>query len=192
MLGGKGLQKANLSVGETIFKKARPYIHDSLSREWNIFLIGKDLKGKNSMRNKIYSSLTNSPGKDIAISFPENLFEEQLLQRTLNLLSLENLLAKSVDAIVLCAESPGSLAELGAFSNHGLLNNKLIVYLDQKYSRDKSFINLGPVKYLKQKTNSKVNYIPFNMPFSRNDSIKLRNNIRTLKKTKSLLITIVF
>lgn len=172
----------NLILGETIFGIARPYINNTLSKEKNIFLIGSDLKDEKSMRSKILNSLKNDQTKDVAVSFPEHLFEDQFLQRSLNLLSLENLLAESVDAIVLCVESPGSLTELGAFSNNSLLNNKLIVYLDQKYEKDNSFINLGPVKFLKNKTLSEINYRPFDKSFEGNDLSKLKKDINKLKK----------
>jgi hypothetical protein len=73
-----------------------------------------------------------------------------------DLLSLENILANSVHAVAIILHSPGTFAELGAFANHPILSQKLIVVIDPKYRNHRSFINLGPIRYLRTKTTSKI------------------------------------
>ena len=65
-------------------------------------------------------------------------------------LTLENLLAENVDCVVMCIESAGSIAELGAFVNYKDLRKKLLVILEREYKNERSFINMGPVKMLKK------------------------------------------
>lgn len=95
------------------------------------------------------------------VHYPEGLFDDLLAgEGHYSLLSLENLLADSVDAVVIFPESPGSLAELGAFANHSRLVGKLICLPERKYRNGKSFINFGPHRLIKSSKTGKV--IPIN------------------------------
>ncbi|MBM3476117.1 MAG: hypothetical protein FJX75_22840 [Armatimonadetes bacterium] len=91
--------------------------------------------------------------------YPEDLFEEILRgPQAEDLLTLENALAVSVHAVVVIAESAGALCELGAFANHPALREKLVVVVHRKYRRRRSFVMLGPVRYLERHTRSSVVY----------------------------------
>lgn len=68
-----------------------------------------------------------------------------------NLLSFESDIAQVVGVILLFAESPGSLAELGAFAALKTIAPSLIAVLDDYYYNKSSFIRHGPVKYLEKK-----------------------------------------
>ena len=46
--------------------------------------------------------------------------------------------------------------ELGAFVQSEKFEQKLIVCMNQKYARDKSFIMMGPVKHLEKKNKEAV------------------------------------
>jgi len=136
-----------------IAKKIRDDIYKpAYSFKTTVFLCGADINQKEKIRYKIAEALKGEFWYDII--YPEDIFDELLYSsKTKDLLSLEGLLADSVDAIVIIPESPGSFAELGAFANDENLRNKLICVVDEKYKKDKNFINQGPLKLIK-KTNS--------------------------------------
>lgn len=114
-----------------------------------VFLCGADINQKDKIRFKVANALNKWFWADII--YPEDIFDELLYSsKTKDLLSLEGLLADSVDAIVLIPESPGSFAELGAFANDEKLRSKLICIVDKQYQKDKSFINQGPLKLVKK------------------------------------------
>ena len=94
--------------------------------------------------------------KSLTIRMPEGLFDDLLEKKAYDLLGLEELLAHSVDAIVIFPESPGSFAELGAFSGNAALRNKTICVIEEKYKNALSFINVGPIKILKNVKKSRV------------------------------------
>lgn len=169
-------------IGTEVLNIATPHITKTMSEELNIFLIGADVKNKKSMRYKLQNSLKSSAN----IYLPEDIFEEEMFQKEQNLLSLENILADSVDAVVMCIESPGSFTELGAFSNHKELSQKLIVCPDIKYKRAKSFINLGPIKYLKQKTKSEILYLDYTKDLTQKDLNTLIRYIKKIKKDNGI------
>lgn len=68
-----------------------------------------------------------------------------------DLLSFESDIAQIVGVILLFAESPGSLAELGAFAALKTIAPSLIAVLDDYYYNRSSFIKHGPVKFLEHK-----------------------------------------
>ncbi|NGY38980.1 hypothetical protein FQU23_015895 [Flavobacterium sp. XN-5] len=147
-----------------------------------VFLCGADITQKDKIRYKIAEALKRRFWADII--YPEDIFDELLYSsKTKDLLSLEGLLADSVDAIVLIPESPGSFAELGAFANDEQLRSKLICLVDKKYKKDKSFINQGPLRLVK-----KAN--PFGLIFIDPDDIdeeidKLISSLRKMKKASA-------
>src|SRR5690606_20371369 len=113
-----------------------------------VFLCGADINQKDKIRHQIAQALNRTFRYDII--YPEDIFDELLFSsKTKDLLSLEALLAESVDAVVIIPESPGSFAELGAFANDEKLRKKLICVVDKKYQKNRSFINQGPLKLVK-------------------------------------------
>ncbi|EEV5215045.1 UDP-3-O-(3-hydroxymyristoyl)glucosamine N-acyltransferase, partial [Salmonella enterica] len=113
-----------------------------------IFLCGKDKSDKKSLRHKFSTFLSQEKG--ITLTYPEDLFEDLLEGQGKNsLLSLETQLANSVDLIVLIPESPGSFAELGAFSMDKALAKKMLVIRMGEYKSGKSFINHGPIRLVR-------------------------------------------
>lgn len=85
------------------------------------------------------------------IFYPEDLFMELLNRnKKSDLLEYETLLANNSDIICIVCESMGSAVELGAFIQNRDLQKKMVVAIDRKYSKNKSFIMMGPVKHLKK------------------------------------------
>ena len=66
-----------------------------------------------------------------------------------DLLEFENYLAHLAAAIVLFVESPGSIAELGAFAASDALRPKLLTVLNTFYNSDQSFIADGPIRKIR-------------------------------------------
>jgi hypothetical protein len=128
-----------------------------------IFLCGADIKDKSKGRSKMAALLKDNQSRiQYELLYPENLFDDLLAgQGQQSLLALENILANSVDAIVLLPESPGSFAELGAFSNNKKLVNKLICITNQRYKNKRSFLNYGPNRLIKASNSGKVSYLDY-------------------------------
>ncbi|EOY2408734.1 retron St85 family effector protein, partial [Yersinia enterocolitica] len=152
-----------------------------------IFLCGKDKSDKDSYRAKIASFLEKEKGYQLA--FPEDLFEDLLEgQGGHSLLSLEKQLAEAVDLIVLIPESPGSFAELGAFSMKAELAQKMLILRLSKFKSGKSFINHGPIRLVKS-TKGQVLDIPndFNAKDPTHTELvlsKIKNMLSTKRKKK--------
>jgi hypothetical protein len=65
-----------------------------------------------------------------------------------NLLSFESDIAQVVGQILLFVESPGSLAELGAFAALKTISPRLLVVVDEFHYNQTSFVKQGPLRYL--------------------------------------------
>lgn len=127
-----------------------------------IFLCGGDVNDDRFGRYKIASVLSRL--KRIELFYPEDLFDDLLAgQGQHSLLSMENILAESVDAIIIIPESPGSFSELGAFANNEKLSQKMICVQDNKYRNKKSFLNYGPIRLLKKINPKSVLRCDFNI-----------------------------
>lgn len=171
--------KLSTKIRNDIFKPVNTY-------KTTIFLCGADISQKDKMRYKIAQALGDwwySFYYDII--YPEDIFEELLYSsQHIDLLSLENLLVESVDAVVLIPESPGSFVELGAFANDEKLRNKLICIIDKKHKKDKNFINRGPLRLVKKTNKHGLIYIdPDNI--TTKEVEKLRTSLGKMKKSSS-------
>lgn len=155
----------------------------SLSRITTVFLCGADRSDNKSGRYKMAKLFEKE--KHYELLYPEDLFDDLLYgPGQHSLLLLENLLADSVDSIVLLPESPGSFAELGAFASNEHLVNKLICVGQEKYSKKKSFINYGPVRLIKKSKTGKV----FN--FTYDDIESEEKNAKIFKRINDAIINI--
>lgn len=159
-------------------------------KNYNIFLVGAGKENPNSIRDIIRKELTEWQYINrMDVYYPEELFEELMKNKPyFDLLSLENILAKSVHAIVIILESPGSIAELGAFSNHNLLQDKLVVIVDKKYKNKKSFINYGLLRFL-GKTKSRIIFHDFSdLNFNVLDNIdELMSSIKKYMRSQKFI-----
>jgi len=138
----------------------------SASSDISIFLCGGAGGTEHELRRKLGASLARLKSKyRYSIFYPEDMFVELVLgHQKQDLLTLENLLARSVSAVTILLHSPGTFTELGAFSNHELLKNKLVVVMDPKYMKSQSFINTGPIRHLLKETSSQVLFLKMDEP----------------------------
>ena len=147
----------NLNVYKMIYNDV---FCKTFSQSFFIFLCGG--ADKQHIRNKIRIQLETN---GLQVLYPEDLFMDMLNRdKKADLLEYENLLASNSDIVCIICESMGSAVELGAFIQNEKLERKLIVCVNQKYARDKSFIMMGPVKHLKKKHKSSILLYKENTP----------------------------
>ncbi len=103
--------------------KIREQVIDPIySIKTKVFLCGANIHDQNTIRFKIDKIFKKYYRYFFEIIYPEDIFDEFLTgPGRENLLKLENILVESVDAVLLIPESPGSIAELGAFTNNDIL-----------------------------------------------------------------------
>lgn len=165
-----------------------------------LFLCGgaSDSKHK-SLRDRVRVLLENEKktmkNKPYKVFYPEDLLIEVLNKtKEADLLSYEQFLANNSHMIVIICESAGSLVELGAFTNNEYTVDKVVAAVDKRRVKDKSFIMLGPIKYLKKM--NKLNVVEYghnDMDFAKRLSKNLRekNRFGVNKNSKINLTTIV-
>lgn len=126
----------------------------------SIFLCGGNSIAESKFRRLLGHNISKIHSKyQYSVYYPEDMFIELTLgHQRRDLLSLEDLLAKGVNCVVILLQSPGTFTELGAFSNHTALKDKLAVVIEPKYKLKRSFVSLGPIRYLQSQTRSKVIY----------------------------------
>ncbi len=157
------------------------------ANEISIFLCGGKDKQDEHLRKKIQKRMEAIISKyRYRVYFPEDMFVELILgHQRYDLLSLENLLADSVNSVVILLQSPGTFTELGAFANHDRLKDKLIVVTDPKYQNVKSFINLGPIRHLRRDSKSKVLFCEMSIRNLDNLVTKITDATREIAKSSS-------
>ena len=79
-----------------------------------------------------------------------------------DLLEFENYLAHLADVIVLFVESPGSIAELGAFAASDTLRPKLLAVRNTFYASEQSFIADGPIRKIRNTNDESVQSYTWN------------------------------
>jgi len=78
-----------------------------------------------------------------------------------DLLEFESHIAELSAAIILVLESPGALAELGIFASFDQFRDKLILVMSNHHYEEKSFIRLGPVKFLEDNLGNQAECFPW-------------------------------
>ena len=118
-----------------------------------IFVCGAAIEtnnGKNARNRFIEYATKHLEEYDIFIA--ENFFN--LFKDKVDLLTIEDKLAKYSDCIILFLESASSIAELGAFSNNNDLVKQMLIINEVKFEGVSSFITNGPI----EKTNNQSIY----------------------------------
>ena len=80
-----------------------------------------------------------------------------------DLVGFERALAGICTLIVIILESPGSMVELGAFSQLPELAEKCIAICSSSFDEDISFINLGILRFLSAQNSSRVKNFPWDI-----------------------------
>ncbi|MGD9657422.1 MAG: retron St85 family effector protein [Methylocystis sp.] len=114
-----------------------------------------------SLRDYLYRSFqVRSPLKGHVVLAEE---ANQLYRETdyHDLISFEEDIAHIASVILVVAESPGSLAELGAFASNEHIRAKLRLILEEQYANEESFIRFGPVERIKRDSGEFVGFYPW-------------------------------
>lgn len=131
-----------------------------------IFLCGGSVQPrKQSLRNKFWK-YSRSELKKCRIFLAETVVQdvkEYEDPEFLNIADFESFLANVSDCILIFPESPGSIAELGYFSNNKKLIKKLLAVKDLNLQHD-SFINIGPLDKVERESNFQTVFVDRKAP----------------------------
>jgi hypothetical protein len=85
----------------------------------------------------------------LGVFYAERVWEHITAHESqLSALEMEGELAKLADMVIVIVESPGTFAELGAFSLSDPLRAKMLAIVDVKHRAAESFIMTGPVRWI--------------------------------------------
>lgn len=153
------MDKKMPSYIEEALKKIYTDVYIKLeNRSIEVFLCGKKSNEfEPSIRDQVRQKIENK--HSVRILYPEDLFSDILYKdKNSDLLSLEDTLAENCDIICIICESPGAFVELGAFTNNDNTFKKIIAVVEEKYKKDRSFIMLGPIKFIEKDNKNRVIY----------------------------------
>ena len=139
-------------VEQAKLRSARDRIISSLSPEHYrfrqispvVFVCG----GQNSAPRDTLRDYLKKRKPDLQIFYAERVWELISANPGVGALKMESDLAALSDLIVIIVESPGTFAELGAFSHVETLRRKLLAIVDRQYRGAHSFINTGPLQWI--------------------------------------------
>jgi len=121
-----------------------------------VFLCGKKPDSKNPGGRDQILDYVKKHEKNFRFFIAEKFFEHYKSLDNLNLLDIENNLAKYADCIIIVLESEGTFTELGAFSlNKDLVKNIMLINSDKFKNNDDSFVTLGPIAKINKESNFK-------------------------------------
>jgi hypothetical protein len=109
-----------------------------------VFLCGK----ANSKNRKVLHGQISAIHSEYSVVYAEDVWNALRAIPGLNALKMEEIVAALSDAVVIFVESPGTFAELGAFSMVPDLRSKMLVVLESRFEFAESFINTGPVRLI--------------------------------------------
>jgi hypothetical protein len=109
-----------------------------------VFLCG----GRSSSARERLKTYLLERRNDVLIFYAEHVWSIIAKLTRHSALQLEAKLAELADLVLLIAESPGTFAELGAFSISDELRKKLLPLMDARYRGDDSFLNTGPIRWV--------------------------------------------
>ena len=112
---------------------------------------------------------------------------ERLLEKY-DLLSLEDKLTAYSDCIIIILESPGAIAELGAFTIKEELAQMVLAINDKKFFKEESFIALGPLQKIKSKSKfGETIYV--NLEAVLAEAPEIATRLRVIKRRKSIAVS---
>jgi hypothetical protein len=149
-----------------------------------IFICG----GSNSKPRDTLRNYLRKQKKELQIFYAERVWELISANPGLGALKMESDLAALSDLVVIIVESPGTFAELGAFSHVEALRKKLLPIVDLQYKGANSFINTGPIRWIDEESDFRPTI------WARHNQIlecvsELESRIDTIPKPKSAKVS---
>jgi hypothetical protein len=92
--------------------------------------------------------LHNKSNLNVNIFYAERVWNLIASRTDHSALEMESELADLADLVIIIVESPGTFAELGAFSLNDSLRQKILPIVDSIHSIEQSFIGTGPLKWI--------------------------------------------
>jgi hypothetical protein len=110
-----------------------------------VFLCG----GEKSIPRDELADYLKKFSPNVRLFYAEAVWDLIATKLKLGALKMESDLAGLADLVTIIVESPGTFAELGAFSNSYELRKKLLPIIDIAYAPpQKSFLALGPIRWI--------------------------------------------
>ena len=78
-----------------------------------------------------------------------------------DLISFEEDIARLASIVLVISESPGSLAELGAFASEPVIRDTLRIVISEDHSLAESFVRFGPIKRIENINRSHIGIFPW-------------------------------
>lgn len=120
-------------------------------------------KRSQSLRDYLYrvhSIQKKLDGKIVLAEKANQLYRETTYG---DLISFEEDVARIAAVVLVIAESPGSLAELGAFATNHTISRTLRIVMQEKFANIESFIRFGPVERIKKADRGFVGFYPWQL-----------------------------
>lgn len=104
---------------------------------------------------KISSKLN---GKIVLAEKAQQIYRESNYQ---DLISFEEDVARISSIVLVISESPGSLAELGAFSSEKVIQSALRVIISEDHNQSESFVRYGPIRRVENIDRERIGVFPW-------------------------------
>ena len=78
-----------------------------------------------------------------------------------DLISFEEDIARIASIVLVISESPGSLAELGAFASEPVIRDTLRIIISEDHSKAESFVRFGPIRRIENINRSHIGIFPW-------------------------------
>ena len=146
-----------------------------------VFLCGAK---QSAPRDTLRRFLLRRAPSEVLIFYAEEVWERSSRGGDRTLLELEAELADMADVVVIVVESPGTFAELGAFSLSEELRRKLLPIVDAEHEGCDSFLAHGPLSWIDKESEFRPTiYVRHDSILEEGDTILDR--IRTVSKDRS-------
>lgn len=149
-----------------------------------IFLCG----GAGSKNRDTLRDYLAKHSSSLSLFYAEKVWDQIASQVAHGALKMESDLAALADLVLIIVESPGTFAELGAFSIGDTLRKKLLPIVDEEYRTRQSFISTGPLRWIDEDSEFRPTiYVPLPQILLAIDEIQDR--ISRIPPARSISIT---